>query len=129
MTPIMPIGSIELISSISSINWEEKKNEVWIDYCVSRIFGLETNTKKEISLRNSFDSENSISTFQKMLKCAMEELNSDCILNAKGSEEHIDKINQTSFEKNYYENSRKEIIYWNNVLARMLDLNSNNNYI
>lgn len=121
MTPIMPItpiGSVSSIDSISSINLEE--TEIWTDYYVSRIFCLESKTKKKISLRNTFDSENSISSFQKMFESEMLKLDSDCVSNAKGSEEHIDISKQTAFEKKYFENTRKEFIYWNNILARML---------
>lgn len=125
MTPIMPItpiGSVSSIDSISSINLEE--TEIWTDYYVSRIFCLESKTKKKISLRNTFDSENSISSFQKMLESEMLKLDSDCVSNAKGSEEHIDISKQTAFEKKYFENTRKEFIYWNNILARMLEVDS-----
>jgi hypothetical protein len=125
MTPIMPIGSIVIYCG-------ERRINMWSHSVVPHVWGVKRFSNEDenrISLKDSLGNDNSKITFQKMLKCAMEELNSDCILNVKGSEEHIDKINQTSFEKNYYENSRKEIIYWNNVLARMLDLNSNNNYI
>ena len=125
MTPIMPItpiGSVSSIDSISSINLEE--TEIWTDYYVSRIFGLESKTKKKISLRNTFDSENSISSFQKMLESEMLKLDSDCVSNAKGSEEHIDIGKQSAFEKKYFENTRKEFIYWNNILARMLEVSS-----
>lgn len=124
MTPIMPItpiGSVSSIDSISSINLEE--TEIWTDYYVSRIFCLESKTKKKISLRNTFDSENSISSFQKMLESEMLKLDSDCVSNAKGSEEHIDISKQSAFEKKYFENTRKEFIYWNNILARMLEVN------
>ena len=31
---------------------------------------------------------------------------------------------QQSFEKKYFENTRKEFIYWNNILARMLEVDS-----
>ena len=125
MTPIMPIGSIVIYCG-------ERRINMWSHSVVPHVWGVKRFSNEDenrISLKDSLGNDNSKITFQKMLKCAMAELNSDCILNAKGSEEHIDKINQTSFEKNYYENSRKEIIYWNNILARMLDLNSNNNYI
>ena len=123
MTPIMPItpiGSVSSIDSISSINLEE--TEIWTDYYVSRIFCLESKTKKKISLRNTFDSENSISSFQKMLESEMLKLDSDCVSNAKGSEEHIDISKKTAFEKKYFENSQKNIMYWNNILARMLEV-------
>ncbi|MBQ7905141.1 MAG: hypothetical protein IJ361_05210 [Spirochaetaceae bacterium] len=125
MTPIMPItpiGSVSSIDSISSINLEE--TEIWTDYYVSRIFGLESKKKKEISLRNTFDSENSISSFQKMLESEMLKLDSDCVSNAKGREEHIDISKQSAFEKKYFENTRNEFIYWNNILVRMLEVTS-----
>lgn len=125
MTPIMPItpiGSVSSIDSISSINLEE--TEIWTDYYVSRIFCLESKTKKKISLRNTFDSENSISSFQKMLESEMLKLDSDCVPNAKGREEHIDISKQSAFEKKYFENTRNEFIYWNNILARMLEVAS-----
>ena len=110
MTPIMPItpiGSVSSIDSISSINLEE--TEIWTDYYVSRIFCLESKTKKKISLRNTFDSENSISSFQKMLESEMLKLDSDCVSNAKGSEEHIDINKQTSFEKNILKTAKKTL--------------------
>lgn len=118
MTPIMPIGSIVIYGGEERIN-------MWDPSLVPRLWGVKRfsiEDEKRVSLRNTFDSENSISSFQKMLESEMLKLDSDCVSNAKGSEEHIDISKQTAFEKKYFENSQKNIMYWNNILARMLEV-------
>ena len=98
MTPIMPIGSIVMYCG-------ERRINMWSHSVVPHVWGVKRfaiEDEKSVFLKGSFESETSKTTFQKMLKCAMAELNSDCILNAKGSEDHIDKINQTSFEKKLF---------------------------
>jgi hypothetical protein len=118
MRPIMPIGSIVIYGGEERIN-------MWDPSLVPRLWGVKRfsiEDEKAIYPRNTFDSKNSISNFQKMLESEMLKLDSDCVSNAKGSEEHIDINKQTSFEKKYFENTRKEFIYWNNILARMLEV-------
>ena len=120
MTPIMPIGSIVIYGGEERIN-------MWDPSLVPRLWGVKRfriEDEKRVSLRNTFDSENSISSFQKMLESEMLKLDSDCVSNAKGSEEHIDIGKQSAFEKKYFENTRNEFIYWNNILARMLEVTS-----
>lgn len=114
----MPIGSIVIYGGEERIN-------MWDPSLVPRLWGVKRfsiEDEKRVSLRNTFDSENSISSFQKMLESEMLKLDSDCVSNAKGSEEHIDISKQTAFEKKYFENSQKNIMYWNNILARMLEV-------
>jgi hypothetical protein len=120
MRPIMPIGSIVIYGGEERIN-------MWDPSLVPRLWGVKRfsiEDEKAIYPRNTFDSKNSISNFQKMLEIEMAKPDSDCGLNAKVDEEHIDINKQTSFEKKYFENSQKNIMYWNNILARMLEVTS-----
>ena len=120
MKPIMPIGSIVIYGGEERIN-------MWDPSLVPRLWGVKRfriEDEKAISSRNTFDDQNSVSNFQKMFEIEMAKLDSDCGLNAKVDEEHIDISKQTAFEKKYFENTRNEFIYWNNILARMLEVSS-----
>lgn len=117
MRPIMPIGSVVIYDG-------EKKINMWSNSVVPHVWGVKRfriEDEKAIYPRNTFDSKNSVSNFQKMLEIEMAKLNSEDALEKKESE----KINinvKASSEKNYFVKSEKETTYWNNVLARILDL-------
>ena len=95
----------------------EPINLVGINGVVSRTWV--PNLRRKI--RSTSENENSGVSFQKMLEKELAKYDSDEVLMTNVNEEYSATNEQTSFEKKYFENSKMETIYWNNVLARILD--------